>query len=102
MEIGLIRDLIKSRKDNLLLNLVFHIGNTAAHIYQDFNLDELDSNYFKSGFDLCSGAELEISQSKVTELKLESMGALLKSKYNYSLDYHEIGGIYVITVRASA
>lgn len=99
MEIGLVRDLIKSRKDNLLLNLVFQIGNTAAHIYQDFNLDELDEIYLKSGFHLCSGAELEISSSSVTELKLESLRALLKSKYNTNLDFHQIGGIYVVTVR---
>lgn len=98
MDIDLVKDLIKSRREHLILNLSFYFGRTTAQIYPDYKMESLESSDIKQYLMSCSRAELEILKTTTTKLKIEALTCLLQLKYDMRCSTAELPDRYHIAL----
>ncbi|MFN4975953.1 MAG: hypothetical protein ACK5GV_11965 [Bacteroidota bacterium] len=94
MDINLVKDLIKSRRDGLICHLNFKIGQTAADIYPDYYMESLDCKEIQQFFEKCTTASIRIFKDKITNAKLDSVRGILEKNYNLGVKFLDVGDDY--------
>lgn len=98
MDINLVIDLIKSRRDGLISELNFKIGQTVADIYPDYYMESLDRKNIRQFFERCNSANIKIFKNKITNIKLDLIKQLLERKHNLIVKSLDVGDKYHIEV----
>jgi c-di-GMP-binding flagellar brake protein YcgR len=99
MDIDLVKDLIKSRREHLIFHLAFYFGRTSAQIYPDYKMESLDSPDVKQFLTSCSRGEMEILKASTTELKMQELKRLMQIKYNMNVTVTDSPDRYHISLR---
>jgi hypothetical protein len=99
MKIEFVKDLIRCRRDDLLLNLNFIFKNTRAQIYPDYEMRALECDEIKQFFTSCTHIELEIDLHKTPPLKIQSIRHMIETIHNMQAEFIHVNDRNTIQIK---